>query len=527
MHRTFGEYTKRTPQHQSRRSNIIWAIILFTLTALSTAVWGVGYYLFTHPEQSLGYHFLTKIGKLDPLKRFQPTEAPSGRFLSANDLVEQFLDLPIEEFKEENARLMRSFLRNYKRERNRIPYVTGRFTIVEMQKLGEKTPVPSGVVALAQSEENPNVFIEHIFPARPEESDAALSFLRPGLPIVLQRTIDLTALIHIKRFDDGRLIGTVMPLLYGTYGLGNDDTGFSCSPPERLLIENGWPATRKSDEILARFRPAPRLVAESSTTTAPVAPPPAIVRPGVTPTPAPARDPALVATTTRTLPQSPSEMIAQANPTDRAAAPPSASGPASAEAMSAASTPEPALPPFAAQLTHQEPVAIPDPTAVAPPSVEAEPIVIATQPSEQGPLLQPFLTAERPELPGSTASTSWQTYRPSEAPPGRFVDIDQLSALAATGLPDEKIYLGGSFVVSATGPNTVVLRRGEGNLQPFFINGQEVSRARVIVEYPAGSRVPASGTRIERDERRPFEVIDVRRSPDGQVSIRVREIISR
>ncbi|MFQ3577566.1 MAG: hypothetical protein SNJ52_00960 [Verrucomicrobiia bacterium] len=520
MHRTWGDYSKRTPQHQSRRSDIIWAVVLFGLTALSTAIWGVGYFLFTHPEHPLGYSFLTKIGKLDPLKRFQPTEAPVGRFLSANDLVEQFLDLPRPQFDEENARLMRMYLRNYKRERSRIPYVIGRFTIVQVQELDEKTPVPSGIAAMAQSDENPNVFIEHIFPARPEEAQKAMKFLRPGLPLVLQRTIDFSALIHIKRFDDGRLIGTVMPLLYGSYGLGNDDADFACSPPERLLVQHGWPATRKSEEILARFRPAPRPVAQTSSATAPVALPPAIVRPGASPPTAQVRDPALVAATTRTFPPSPNEMIAEQNAPRGPATP-------SPESRSAAATPQLESTPIAAATPTPEPVATPEIAEVLPPGDPPEPVVVAAQAADQGPPLQPFLSAERPESRGATSPASWQTYQPNEAPPGRFVDIDQLSALAATGLPDEKIYLGGSFVVSATGPNTAVLRRGEGNLQPFFLNGQEVSRARVIVEYPPGSRVPASGSRIERDERRPFEVVDVRRSPDGQVSIRVREIISR
>lgn len=78
------------------------------------------------------------------------------------------------------------------------------------------------------------------------------------------------------------------------------------------------------------------------------------------------------------------------------------------------------------------------------------------------------------------------------------------------------MYLHGRFTVTAAGTNRAVLRQtsaGEGKVQP-----------RVIVEYPAGAVPPQQGASVAREDGRGFEIREVRRTPDGQVNIYVREV---
>ena len=52
------------------------------------------------------------------------------------------------------------------------------------------------------------------------------------------------------------------------------------------------------------------------------------------------------------------------------------------------------------------------------------------------------------------------------------------------------------------------------------------SNTRVVVQYPSGNRPPEQGDRVSRGGDRPFLITNVRRTPDGQVNIYVREVTS-
>jgi hypothetical protein len=77
--------------------------------------------------------------------------------------------------------------------------------------------------------------------------------------------------------------------------------------------------------------------------------------------------------------------------------------------------------------------------------------------------------------------------------------------------------LRGQFVVNFADGNRAVLRP---------TNGRSLSRnARIIVDYPAGARLPEPGSTLDRDAARPYEVTEVREQSDGQLNVFVREIM--
>ncbi len=465
---------------------ITWALIFIVLSAISAILWGGGNFVWSQPEHPFSHRILKKLDKLEPLKRFPAIEAPAGEFLTADALADRYIEMGTKELEDANAQLLRSYIRNYSRQREPVRYVTGRFNIVAVEQITSGSIFPHGAVVLAQSEDAPNVFIEHVFPTGAQNAEAAAAFLQPGLPLVLKRGDDVTAIIRIRQQKDGRLVFTVVPLLYGGYGLADQNTGFNCDPPVSLDLERSWPVFRGADAILAKIpvappKPPPTVEAVASALSEDKRSRAIAV---ATPKPTP------VSVPVRTGP----ELIARPEVFRPADASPSPA-PVAVAANSPMPTPTPALP-------------SPSPS----PSGE----VAAT-----GPALQPFLATTRAEP--ATKPQSWPLYSADTVPPGRVVDVRELSRIAGSGLPDEPVFLGGEFVVTAEGSGVVVLREEGEVANPLLLNGRPV-RTRVIVQYPQGTRPPPKGSRISRNARRPFEVVGVQRSPDGQVAIRVREI---
>lgn len=467
---------------------LLWVVVLSGSLALSVLLWAGGGYLWSHPETKLGYTVLQKIGKIEPLKRFEAWEAPLGRFHTASAFFAAFSPLPDAALRERSNAMLRSYIRNYHKERDPVTYLYGRFVILDVEKVGPRRFVPGGVVILARAEETSQVLIEYVLPATEEQTEAAMALLRPGMLITLQKSNDLGAVIRVTRAPDKRLIATVINLLYGEFDLDSrPGSGFACEPPARLEPETGWPVFSRMKEVLARLGPPePVRVADN---TAPVTPPSALAR----------RDNAGPR-------ESAAATIASA-PARSATAPP----------QGAATTPE----------ARTEALRIEDDaTPAASPSEIISSSVVETVPAaEAGPEVA---TAGAP----SPAPSAWPLYAGGEAPPARIVEPGQLSELARAGLTGETLYLGGEFVVSAVGGGSAILRArdsqitrpGSPPLQPFFQQTPAASDVRIIAEFPPGARMPRRGETLVRDRRRPFEITGISSEADGSLNVRVREI---
>ena len=118
-----------------------------------------------------------------------------------------------------------------------------------------------------------------------------------------------------------------------------------------------------------------------------------------------------------------------------------------------------------------------------------------------------------PTPPTGRTGASWTTYAPGQMPRGRLVEASELSGIADRGLGAERLYLPGSFSVTASGENRAVLRTNDGAV-------------RIIVEFPRGMRPPAEGSSFDRNLQRPFLITDVRKGADGQINVYAREVTS-
>ncbi len=215
----------------------VWSVVLLLMTGLCFASWVGSFYVVAHPENPKCYAILKKFKRVEPPKRFDVTEAPKGEFLSAARLLEHYGKLGKLELQNENAVLLRNYLTNFRESGKRVPYVAGKFQVVQSFSLGKSDCFPSGAVAIAVSENLPQMLVEFVFPAAPKNVATIRETVAMGADISLQRSQDLWALLHIERHADGRMQFTVMPLPYGGWQLKRGQGSFVLQSPEELLAD--------------------------------------------------------------------------------------------------------------------------------------------------------------------------------------------------------------------------------------------------------------------------------------------------
>ena len=489
----FYGYDDDGDEPKGRDNLFLWTIFILLLIGLAFACWLGSFYIFGHPERPASYKFLQKIHKIEAPQRFELTTAPGGEFLTPQKLFERYGRMTRLELEEENGELIRGYIKNYRESKKLITYVIGRYVILDAHDLKKTDLFPTGVVALAQAAEFPQVVIEHVYTSSPRYVPAAHTILQTGLDIKLFKTNDVAALLHVERMPDGHMQFTVVPLAYPSYGLVNGVGRFSLDPPAELNMEPGLPVIKAQAfqdglKKFAEYRRTHRLASTEATgDEAAPAPLPELVSVDAASTGTVAAKGAMPPVPVAT----PIAMVAKATPRIAAATP--------------AATP----PLTVAMLNTPRPAATPLPPVATPP----------VKMSPTGVPLQPFIATQRdPNMP--TTGGSWRMYAAGKAPPARAVTSAEAGDLADRGELGDRIYLQGEFRVTASGENRAVLRERAAGAEPAGAGA-----ARIIVEYPAGAVPPVENSSFVRDATRPFEIRDVRRGADGQVNIYVREII--
>jgi hypothetical protein len=421
--------------------------------------------------------------------------------------------------------LLRNYINNYRETKKLVPYVRGKFDILDSYELQKTDFFGSGVVALAQSIDFPQVVIEHVFTAPAAGVGRVRKLLQTGFPLPLERTRDLSAVIHVEKVYEGRLQLTVVPLLYGSYALKGGVGTFSLEPPADLNVAGGLPIVNKQtlQDAMKRFaefrrrNPAPVASTDANAPAPATANAPELVRLDALPegtkppptgalpempvaTPIPAGPRATAGATSRSSPP----LVLNTTPRPVPVSPPSTTLPPPVSSQSAPPT--------------TPPVAVAPPVTLPPATAQPTPL---PRVSPQGVPLTPFIASN--PAPGSRTlpGATWRTYAPGQAPRARTLTPGEAGALADRGDLGEKLYLRGRFVVTAAGENRAVLRPQSGGDDP----GTPLPAAtRIIVEYPGGAVPPNEGSTFARDDSRPLEIRDVRRGADGQINIYTREI---
>jgi hypothetical protein len=470
-----GRTRGRLPPPEGSDGLFGWTVFILLLCGVAVVCWIGTFWVFDHPEQPFNYQLLTKLNKLAPPRRFELTAAPGGEFLGADKLLERYGATTAGGLDDESNHLLRSYLRNYDHQVGKVPYVTGKYTVLDAFPMSQNQYFGSGMVALAQSNDVPTIYLEEIFPAPKEQLAGMQRVLITGLGLELRRSFDLTAVVHITNLGGGRLLFTCMPLLYASYGQSGNS--FQLEPPRALFVKAGLPLVSNNQFEAAEHRFAEYRKAAGAQLAATNTPATKLPSANGSATPVTSQSPTLVA-------------ALRAEPVTTPTTSPLA------KSTRGASTPKQQV---AAASPTSRPSATPSPVAVA----ETTP--------------QPFLAAS--PSPGSNNRIgSWQLYRPGLMPRGRLFDVNQTVELADKGMGTDPIYLKGEFTVTAARENRAVLRpKSEGS-------STEGTSIRIIVEFPRGANVPKEGDAVARLNDRPFQIEDVRKGADGQVNVYAREI---
>jgi hypothetical protein len=467
-----------------------WSVLLLLLTGACFASWLGSFYVISHPEVPKCYKLLKKLKRIEPPKRFAVTEAPKGEFMTPAKLLERFGKMGPAELAKENSELLRAFIMNYREAKRHTVYVTGKFDVVEACQLGPMDFFPTGVALIGQSMEFPQLVLEALFTAPSKTVPAIKAAFPIGLDVVLHRSRDLFALLHVERLADGRMQFTTIPLPYGGWRSKNRELEFTLRSPEELETANskftlnidaGLPVIRgeRLTKGLAAYAAFRRKTLASTSDDQKALASPELERFEVR-VPTAAVEGA--GTVVEPIPAAPPKPL------------PSGSAIAKATAPTAAPTPRP----------------VPTPA----PSVPLPPRPIVKSPPRPTP-------APAVPAPSATAiATPGTSSAPSTAVEKRILTPAQASALVDQFTPAQPVVLTGDFVVTGVLGQRVALRTRESlrdaNADP---TQPGTSAALIVVDFPPGVTPPAKDAAFSRDGERGFHVRDVIRGRNGQITI--------
>ncbi|MFN2540889.1 MAG: hypothetical protein ABR514_01805 [Chthoniobacterales bacterium] len=535
----YGGYQYDEPYARPRRriNYFAWTVAILLLTGFAFAAWLGSFYIFDQPERPDSYRILQRLHKIDPPKRFELTAAPPGEFLNAKQMFDRYVAMGAAELAKTNTELLRNYIKNYQHVPGLVPYVTGRYLMVDARELGPNDVFTSGMIALTNSVDHAELLMEHVYPASPMMLPLMKQTLNMGLEIKLERTHDISAVIHAERLPDGRIMITAVPLLYGNYTVTKGPGTFRLEPPLSLNLAAGWPLFKDETRTRAELHYANYRRQQTGPQGAvpiglPAAgtPPPAenqLVRiepakPVVSPPPATAQ-------TNKFAKLTPTPKGGKFAKKQKGAPSPAASETAVPPPRAiAVATPAAAVTPTPMALAALSPSPKPIPTAL--PLSSPPPQIAAASPTP-APTAQPAVPAQSPPtdtsgiaLASTAGGGNWKTYPAGKMPIGRLIGTGDLRDMADRGLAGERIYLRGQFVVNFADANRAVLRP-RTKLTDKVLHFGAGSNTRIIVEFPAGRTPPAQGSVISRDEARPYEITEIRKQEDGQLNIFAREIM--
>jgi hypothetical protein len=298
-----------------------------------------------------------------------------------------------------------------------------------------------------------------------------------GADISLQRSHDLWALINVKRYADGRMQFTVVPIPYGGWQLKKGQGSFTLQSPEELLrdykvdlnLVAGLPIVRDPSlaNALAEYKAFRRKALAASGDDQAALAGPELIR--FDP------DAEIPAEKTATKPEEPAKAVPGRGQAPGRAVP----------------TPAPAVPLPPRPLVQAKP-----PVGI----IGAMPSTVAT----------PALARQPVPAPGGVAA----------AAAGRVLSTAEASGLVDRFAGGEPAVLSGDFVVTGILGRRVALRTREALRDPSADPSQPGNNAAlIVVDFPETVTPPLKDSTLTRDAAHGFVIRDVIRGRNGQITI--------
>ena len=214
-----------------------WTILITLLMGAATFCWFFSIMVFAHPEKPFNYRLLSKFEKVEPLRPFPPYYAPTGRFLTAREVLTDFYAFTPEQLSVKNDLMKRAYIKNF-REDDPV-YVKGEFLVSSARELTGNDVVTSGWVIRARAVDMEDVDIVLILPGVAGEAAPYAE----GDKIALNQKSAFTAMLHVQKLKQDRVCVTVVPITY--QGIqASEGAGIKMSPPDKLNMDAYWPITK-------------------------------------------------------------------------------------------------------------------------------------------------------------------------------------------------------------------------------------------------------------------------------------------
>lgn len=225
-----------------------WMLANILAIAFAIGSWVVCLNLFRDPTNETSYHWMLKVGRLEPLKHYEATQAPRPkRTATPLELEAQFQNVKNDDLSTLNQELLRAYVTNFHKAKF-LTYAKGDYKILNARSLTEDDFLPEGVVVRAQgmvvSERTKDalaypVFIECVFSY--ENADPLHFPVGEILPLRQRRKgglPDCAAVIHVSsiEYDSESVLNlSVIPLLAVDYKTPSGAM-IKLAPPEAANI---------------------------------------------------------------------------------------------------------------------------------------------------------------------------------------------------------------------------------------------------------------------------------------------------
>ena len=222
-----------------------WTLAIFLLLALATTSWFFSIWVFAHPEKPFSYKLLSRMQKLEPIRRWSVHTVPNGPILTSNKLLEQYFYYTSEQMRVANDMMKRSYIKNFKE--HSPEYVYGNFKVLATRPLSASDVFTEGWVVVARSNEIEDVDVELLLPGLKSET----SPYKEGDSLVLEKKKTFASVVHVQRMEGERLQATLVSLLYQNVPAKDaqetaaveDESQVLLAPPVQLNMEAAWPVS--------------------------------------------------------------------------------------------------------------------------------------------------------------------------------------------------------------------------------------------------------------------------------------------
>ena len=250
-----------------------WTLGIFLLLALATTSWFFSIWVFAHPEKPFSYNLLTKLEKLEPLRKWSLHTVPNGPILTSNKLLEQYFYYSSEQMRVANDELKRAYIKNFKE--HSPEYLTGKFTVLATRPLKATDVFTKGWVVVARSADIEDVDVELLLPGLESNTPP----YKEGDAMLIEKRKTFASVVHLQRLEGERIQATLVSLLYqnapGKEGdepqkpvVDEENQVVTLAPPVKLNMEALWPVShdlKVAGPSVAEVPAKPREVATRET----------------------------------------------------------------------------------------------------------------------------------------------------------------------------------------------------------------------------------------------------------------------